>query len=186
LTFAPVAKHTVGVKRTTTLEPEHLTVGTAALARPTETAYRKALELLARRDHFRAEIRAKLVARRFPEGEIEAALDRLESDGYIDDRRTARQLADSRLNGEPLGRRRLTAELVRRGVANDIVAQVVEELLPSDDRSAAREAARQWLDRHGGSGHPAALARYLDRRGFTPPAIWAVLEDVDPGGDAEP
>lgn len=181
-----MTKHTVRVKRTTTLEPENLTDGTAALARPADSAYRKALELLARRDHFRAEIRAKLVARRYPEGEIEAALDRLESDGYIDDRRTARQLADSRLNGEPLGRRRLTAELVRRGVADDIVAQVVEELLPSDDRSAAREAARQWLDRHGGTGHPAALARYLDRRGFTPPAIWAVLEDVDPGGDAEP
>lgn len=185
MTFLPAAKHTVGVKRTT-LEPELLTVGTAALARPAVTAYQKALELLALRDHFRAELRAKLVARRFPESEIEAALDRLEGEGLVDDRRTARQLADLRLNGEPLGRRRLTAELVRRGVAPDIVAQVVEELLPDDDRSAAREAARQWLERHGGNGHPAALARYLDRRGFTPPAIWAVLEDVDPGGDAEP
>lgn len=182
----PVAKHTVRVKRTTLEAEPPLTNGTAALARPTETAYHKALDLLARRDHFRAEIRAKLVARRFPEGEIEAALDRLEGEGYVDDRRTARQLADSRLNGEPLGRRRLAADLVRRGVASDIVAQVVEELLPADDREAAREAARLWLDRHGGSGHPAALARYLDRRGFTPPAIWAVLEDVDPGGDAEP
>ncbi|HUO86441.1 MAG TPA: regulatory protein RecX [Thermoanaerobaculia bacterium] len=170
----------------TTLATEPDTDGALAVDRPTSSAYRKALELIARRDHFRAEIRAKLVARRYPEGEIEAALDRLESDGYLDDRRTARQLADLRLNGEPLGRRRLAAELVRRGVSADIVSQVVEELIPADDRDAAREAARQWLDRHGGNGHPAALARYLDRRGFTPPAIWAVLEDVDPGGDAEP
>ncbi|HEX2163234.1 MAG TPA: regulatory protein RecX [Thermoanaerobaculia bacterium] len=174
------------MKRTTTLEIEIDAPGAVALARPTTSAYHKAVELLARRDHFRAEIRAKLVARRYPEGEIEAALDRLESEGYLDDRRTARQLADSRLNGEPLGRKRLAADLVRRGVAAEVVAQVVEELLPSDDRDAARAAARLWLDRRGGAGHPAALARYLDRRGFTPPAIWAVLEDVDPGGDADP
>jgi regulatory protein len=152
---------------------------------PGPTCYEKAVELLARRDHFRAELRAKLVARRYPDGEIEATLDRLEARGYLDDRAAARKLALARIEAEPLGRRRLAAELARRGVAPEVAAEVIEELLPPDDRGTAREAARQWLERRGGTGHPAALARYLDRRGFSSPAIWAVLEEVDPGGDAE-
>jgi regulatory protein len=169
-----------------TLEPSGSSSAAAvAASRPAPSCYAKAVELLARRDHFRAELRAKLVARRFPEGEIESALDRLETQGYVDDRATARQLAVARLNGEPLGRRRLAAELARRGVSAEVAAQVIDELLPPDDRTTAREAARQWLERRGGTGAPAALARYLDRRGFSSPAIWAVLEEVDPGGDTE-
>ncbi len=112
-------------------------------------------------------------------------MDRLEADGYVDDRRTAREFATGRLRREPLGRRRLAAELARRGAAEEVVSEVVEEMLPGDDRETARQAAEVWLGRRGKSANPASLARYLERRGFSAPAIWAMLEEFDPGGDLD-
>lgn len=133
----------------------------------------KAAELLARRPHFRAELERKLAARGYSGDEVAAALDRLERHGYLDDRKTAAGFAEQRLARGPLGRRRLAAELARRGAPPEAVSETLEQL-PADDRAAARKAAARWR----GRGGPAALARHLDRLGFGGAAIRAVLDEV--------
>lgn len=149
------------------------------------SAYAKAVDLLSRRAHFSAQLRDKLARRGYPPEEVEEALARLARHGYLDDRAAARDFAAGRLAREPLGRRRLAADLARRGAPEEVVAEVLDELLPGDDRAAAREAAETWLARRRNPSKP-ALARWLERRGFSPPAIWGALGAVDwPAADGE-
>jgi regulatory protein len=161
--------------------------------------YDKAVELLAARPHFRAELAAKLGRRGFPAAAVEAALDRLAREGYLDDARTAADYAAHRRERGGEGRRRLAAELARRG-APEAAVDAALATLPEDDLPAARAAAEQWERRAGGSNPRAlrdlrALARHLDRKGFSRRAIVAVLnerpggedwQDDGPEGDVEP
>jgi regulatory protein len=136
------------------------------------SCYDKAAQLLAVRPHFRQELKAKLAQRGYPSEEIEQALERLESQGYLDDRAAARGFVESRLHrGE--GRSRLRAELLKRGAPEAAVEEALAELTPENDLPAAREAAARW-ERQGGRD-PRALARHLDRKGFSRRAIVAVL-----------
>lgn len=142
------------------------------------SAFDKAVELLGRRAHFRRELTAKLTSRGFSEDEIESALARLETLRLLDDRDTARQWLDSRLARGPEGRRRLAAELTRRGAEPEVIDEVLAERLPRDDRAAAREAAERWLTRRSGPPRPDALARHLDRKGFSQAAILDLVDEL--------
>ena len=147
------------------------------------TCYERACALLALRPHFRQELAAKLARRGYPPAELEAALDRLGRQGYLDDAAAARGLVAARLARGGLGRDRLRADLERRGAAPAAVAAALDEL-PADELPAAREAASRW---HG--KNDAALARHLARKGFTRRAIFAVLKEhptaADSAGDGE-
>ena len=138
---------------------------------------------LALRAHFRAELEAKLARRGYPEDEIAAALDRLTTEGYLDDRRTAAEFIAARIQGGGEGRRRLRSELARRGVGAEVAEEAVADLTPEDDLPAAREAARRWASRHSSaagklsSAQAASLARHLERKGFSHRAIFALLKE---------
>lgn len=136
----------------------------------------KALELLARRAHFRAELATKLAARGFDDDEVAETLDRLVAEGLVDDSSTARAFAEERFRRGPVGARRLAAELRRRGAGDDAVATALA-LLPEDDLAAALAAATR-----GPQGDPAAVARRLERRGFSRRAIFAVLRRLGADG----
>ena len=75
----------------------------------------KAVDLLSRRPHFRRQLEQKLSSRGFSSDEVETTLARLEELGYLDDVACARGFVTQRLRRGPLGRRRLRAELSRRG-----------------------------------------------------------------------
>jgi regulatory protein len=141
------------------------------------TCYDKAVQLLASRPHFRAELAAKLSRRGFPQEEIDAALDRLTEQGYLDDRAAAAGFVEGRA-GRGEGRARVRAELQKRGASGAAVEEALAAL-PDDDLPAAQEAAELWARR--GGNDPAALARHLARKGFSHRAIVAVLKER-PGG----
>ncbi len=135
--------------------------------------YQKAIELLARRSHFRREIAAKLGQRGYGEDEVEATVERLADEGLVDDRQTAREFVRGRLSRKPMGRIRLRSELGARGVSSDLAGEVLGELYPDDDLDLARRAAR------GSRRSPEALARRLDRLGFTSRSIVQLLREMD-------
>lgn len=145
------------------------------------------MQLLAARPHFRRELEVKLVQRGFPEDDIQSALDRLTAQGHVDDTKTAADFVAHRLERRGEGRHRLRAELQRRGADPDAIAQALADL-PDDDLAPAREAAREWTARRGleSDRDRAALARHLERKGFSRRAIFAVLNDagVDSPDDA--
>jgi len=142
-----------------------------------DEAFRKAVELLARRSHFERELRRKLEARGFDEASCVATLDRLRELGYVDDRSTARELIASKLRRGPLGRRRLLADLLRRGAEAEVAEEALDDVLPGGERDRARAAAESWLAR--GRGDRRALARHLERKGFSGGDILRTVEELD-------
>lgn len=134
--------------------------------------YDKAVQLLASRPHFRRELEAKLRQRGFPSEEIEETLSRLADQGYLDDRAAARSFVEGRA-GKSEGRVRLRAELAQRGASDEAIEAALSELTDEDDLPRAREAAETW--RRKGGTDPRALARHLDRKGFSRRAIFALL-----------
>jgi regulatory protein len=139
-----------------------------------KSCYDKACELLAQRPHFRRELERKLRQRDYPPADLDAALERLEREGYLNDLAAARSFVVAR-QGRGEGGIRLRAELERRGAAVSAIATVLAEL-PEDDLPAARAAAARRRD-----ASPEALARHLARKGFSRRAIFAVLNERPAG-----
>ncbi|MGB5552988.1 MAG: regulatory protein RecX [Thermoanaerobaculia bacterium] len=120
----------------------------------------------------------KLEARGFSEQEIGETLRDLESNGWLDDRRFAIEMATGPLARKGYGPRRLRAELERRGVEGEIAEVAVASVYASvaDELDAARRALER---RTKGPGDRAAAGRFLERRGFSTGVILTILDEID-------
>ena len=128
----------------------------------------QALKLLTRRDHSRAELRAKLAVEAETEDELDAVLDRLQSERLLSDQRfaTQRVIAKARRFGDA----RLRQDLRQHGVGDaDIVAALPER----GDESERCHAV--WARKFGSLPQTPAergkQMRFLQYRGFSSEAI---------------
>ncbi len=87
----------------------------------------KAIELLARREHSRLELRQKLAQRSFPAELIDPVLNELVQDGLLNERRYAELYASNRAD-KGYGPLRIVSELRERGVAQELVDLALAEL----------------------------------------------------------
>jgi len=113
-----------------------------------------------------AEIRRNLKKKDIPPDVIEAAMERLEALGYLDDEKFARFWVENRDTFKPRGPFALRAELRRKGVPDAIIDRVVEEV---DVYDAAYRAAQKKLSRYRGETEfdfKRKLGAFLQRRGF--------------------
>lgn len=125
-----------------------------------------ALDLLARREHGVAELRAKLADREFPADEIEATLAALQAEGLLSEARFLEAFVAShaRRGHGPVW---IRAELERKGVAGEAIRQAIEAA--EVDWEAEAEAVRV---KRFGPEPPADFqakarqARFLQYRGF--------------------
>jgi regulatory protein len=146
--------------------------------KPKLSAFDRALRLLERRPHFRREVEQKLTRNGYERDEIAAAVARLAELGYLDDAVIARGHATVLAERRQLGALRIRQELARRGAAPEAVATALDSLDPDSELERAREAARKWTRRR--TGDAAALARHLDRKGFTRRVIFTVSKELAP------
>jgi SOS response regulatory protein OraA/RecX len=153
------------------------------MTRTPPSCFDKAAALLSIRPHFRAELGRKLRRRGYPESDVEEALDRLERLKYLDDLEVAKSFVRSRQR-RGLGRRRLTAELERRGVSESVIGESLDLELTGDELDRARAAAEIWCLRRAAS--EPALGRHLDRKGFPKHVILQVLEERAAAAGASP
>ena len=154
--------------------------------RSPKSAYDRGLDLLARRMHFAAELRTKLARRGYPDAEVDGAIERLVADGFLNEREAANMLVRS-LQRRGYGRRRLELDLRRRGADATAAGAALECIGDEDELERAGSAAARWRSTHR-ARDAAALARHLERRGFAPRTIGAVLFDSadEAGGKALP
>lgn len=141
-----------------------------------------ALRLLARRAHSRDELHRKLL-RKFPNQLtlIEAVLDQLTQDGYVDDRAYAVAYVRRWVERKSVSPRQLLALLQRRGIEPELATSVVANAMPEE---VVLEHARRAVERKLRSLPMAdmqqqwrAVAGYLGRRGFPPAIIRRVLQE---------
>lgn len=114
-------------------------------ADPMEFARSILLRQLEARPRSRAELAQALAKRNVPDDVAEHLLGRFEEVGLIDDEAFARAWADSRQRTRGLAPRALAAELRRKGVADDTVADVLTEIDIDDQRDAAHRLVRKKL-----------------------------------------
>ena len=112
----------------------------AVSARDPEAMAREiCLRLLTLAPRTRAQLADTLRRRRIPGPAAEAVLDRFTEAGLIDDPAFARAWVESRHHGRGLSRRALSAELHRRGVADEDVQEAVEQVGPDQEAATARQ-----------------------------------------------
>jgi len=147
---------------------------------PTVVDVRRAgMDLLARREHSRLELRRKLGARDLPDELIEQALDDLQQDGLLSDQRFAESFAGSRLR-RGQGPQRILAELRQRGVVDALAEQALASL--GADWLATARAVRE---KRFGRAVPqdfkerARQARFLQYRGFSAEQAMAATGEAD-------
>jgi regulatory protein len=137
---------------------------------------RRALELLARREHSRRELARKLGARGFPDDVVTLVLDELEQSGALADARFTDTFVRSRV-AKGQGPQRIRAELAQRGIGDADAAEVLRGA-DVDWRATIRavrrkrfgpELPRDYAER-------ARQARFLQYRGFSSEQIRAALE----------
>jgi regulatory protein len=130
-------------------------------AKATEAEARGA-SLLSRAEQPRYLLRAKLVERGFPDRAVALALDRLEAEGLLDDRRYAEAWLRSRVGkavrsaagrgGRAEGPSSLILSIKTRGVADADAKAALAEVLDADTRPSLLEAAIGTLRREGLAG----------------------------------
>lgn len=126
-----------------------------------------ALRLLARREHSRRELAAKLAMRGHEPAEVEAAVAELACRKLQSDLRFAESLARRRAEAG-YGPLRIQAELASHGLDRTAVGGVLDALGLDWCALAARVAARVPRRRdEDARDHAARVARHLSRRGFT-------------------
>jgi len=138
---------------------------------------RAALNLLARREHSRRELRDKL-RRRFADGTaIDLQLDHLERDRLQSDDRFAESFVRQRI-ARGFGPQRIAAEARSRGLRDEELSAALRALRPDWPSLAAAALAKKFgaapaVDIH----ERARRARFLQYRGFSSEQFKQLLED---------
>lgn len=125
-----------------------------------------AIRYLGYRPRSEAEIRQRLRKHGFDSASTDKALDRLKEQGLVDDIAFARFWKDNRESFSPRSRRLTKLELQRKGLAGDIIEQIVGDL---DDSDSAYRAALNKARRLSPSDYQVfrrRLGEHLGRRGF--------------------
>jgi regulatory protein len=135
----------------------------------------RALRLLARREHSRAELLRKLESAGFVRDDIAPLLDAFEAKNWLSDRRFAESyVADHRARA---GSIKLAYDLRQRGVNDSIIESVL-----GDNRDSELDRAREvWRKKFGAAPADAAekarQMRFLQSRGFTSEVVRRAIAD---------
>ena len=155
-----------------------------AEADPLAVARAICLRLLTERARSRHELEQALRRRAVPEEAVRATVARLREVGLINDGEFAEQWVRSRHVHKGLGRHALVVELRRKGVADDVAGEALEEL----DADAEESRARQLVERklrgmvldspEQRAGAVRRLAGMLARKGYGSGIAFRVVRDA--------
>ena len=125
-----------------------------------------AAQYLSYRPRSESEIRERLHRHRFDGDSVEAVIARLKEQGLVDDMAFAQFWKDNRASFSPRSQCLTKLELRRKGVADDLIDQVVDVI--DDDDSAYRVALSKArsLSLSDYQSFRRRLDEYLKRRGF--------------------
>ena len=163
-----------GVVEGAVFSSEELALARVAGERP--VAMGRALSLLGYRARSEAELRERLRRYGYAEETIELVVLRLRELGYLDDAEFARLKAHQQ--ARKYGPRRVSVELRKSGVKEDLAREVVQEEFAG--RSEAEEARAAAARRYNGRGSDAEARRvysFLVRRGYSAEVCAQVARD---------
>ena len=135
----------------------------------------KAIRLLARREHTRAELARKLAAYGTPD-EIATVLTDMQAAQLQSDTRAAESYVRS--HADRLGASRLRQNLKTRGVSSELIdAQLAPDALPNELDRARTVWRKKFQDPPTDAHEWARQARFLQARGFASDIIRRLLKE---------
>jgi regulatory protein len=131
-----------------------------------EAAYQRALNYLSYRSRSEHEIQQNLKKHSVPEEIIPEVLSRLRENKLVNDRDFAKQWVENRVRFHPRGKRALTSELIKKGISNHIIEEILQDI--NEPELALKFAKRKItkmkdLERQE---FQKKMFGYLSRRGF--------------------
>ena len=149
--------------------------------------YTAALRILKYRFNSEVELRRKLRSKRYESGEIDATMERLRTERWLDDDRFAGAFVRTRSNRR-VGKLRIRRELQAAGVSNDSANQAIAENVDPERERASLAALcakrmRMLVRKHGreyvttDEGR-ANLVGYLVAQGYDFALVREVVRDV--------
>jgi regulatory protein len=133
----------------------------------------RALRLLARREHSRAELARKLAESGCDATEVETLLDEFEARTWLSDRRFAESWVADHL--ARAGSVKLAFELRQRGVGEATIDAVLNEARDSEVERARTVWQKKFGTRPADLAEKARQMRFLQGRGFAPEVIHQTL-----------
>jgi regulatory protein len=138
-----------------------------------------ALRMLARRELSEFQIRQRLVRRGYEADEIDAAIERLKTDGSINDARVAGAIARTETSIKRRGKRRVAQQIQRAGIASAVGQRAVTETFQELDEKGLLDLALAKRLHDGRTiaddKEFARLYRYLVGQGFESDSVIATL-----------
>jgi regulatory protein len=125
----------------------------------------RGLRLVARRDHTRRELAAKLSPHVEDPAELEALLDDFTARGWLSEARVVEQVLHTKRGR--LGSARIRQALLQRGVSEALIAPALQSLKASELQAARAVWARKYRVRASSRPEQARQVRFLQSRGFS-------------------
>ncbi len=142
-------------------------------------AKKRALHQLERKDYTRAQLASKLTESGYPPEAVEQAVEYVASYGYVDDERFARSYI--RFHQQDRSQRRLTQDLLQKGVDRELIAQCLEEEYTTDTQLLLQAllAKKHYSPQSATAQEKSRLYRFLAQRGFASEDIRRALDTFD-------
>jgi regulatory protein len=135
------------------------------------------MQHLARREHSRAELRAKLLPHAREGDDVEAVLDDLEKRSWLSDARAAAQLVN--FKRARFGTQRIAHELRQKGIAENLISDVLPHLKDTELEAATAVWQKKFGAPPRDQKEKARQVRFLQSRGFSMDVIFRVLSLMD-------
>lgn len=141
-----------------------------------------ALRFLARRPRTVREIRDRLRAEEFSDGDIEQTIESLKRAGLVNDAEFARMYISDALSARATGKLLLRRKLLLLGIDKNVIDSALRSAFAAvDEQAEAVDAGKRFLKKSAATHKPAnpaqlrqRLSSFLGRRGFT----WETIEPV--------
>ncbi len=138
-------------------------------------AKKDAFRLLSFRARSTAELREKLLRKKYAPELVADVLSFCEKEGFLNDEKFARLYAMSRVQSRPSGKRLIQMELKNKGLSPALIGRALGSIEDLDEKEIALEAARKRFRQLSALPEKTSKARlygFLGRRGFSSEAIF--------------
>lgn len=136
-----------------------------------------AIKLLSLRNHSQHELERKLLKKGYTPETIKPVVEKLTTEGILDDKKFSIELIRSRSRRRPSGKLLLCAELKKRGVADTIIKELLKEYESVELCHKAAEKKIGALREATDGDRRKKLEIFLRNRGFGWQEIQIVLKD---------
>jgi regulatory protein len=152
------------------------------------TTYRELLERAARlcstSEKCSSEIREKLIAWGMAEEDTVKALDYLEKNNFVDDRRYTEYYVKDKLKFNRWGRIKIRYALQQKNLKNEVITQALDSIDPDEYEQILNDVITRKANQLTPINDPkkkARLIRYAAQKGFTSEEIYRAIGSLETG-----